>query len=111
MVERRDLRPLGERRAVERTCALDELGVPGPDGVGEGLGERDAGVALAFDHGVEHEAAVEHRQRDDDGHEHREREELRIAQEIQHRATSIRAERNAGTRGLPERRPGEPLPP
>ena len=111
VLERGDLGSAGERRAVEGTGALDELGVPGPDRVGEGLGQRDAGVGLAFDHRVEHQAAVEHRQRDDHGHQHRQREELRIAQEVEHRRASIRADPDARTRGLPETPPGEPLSP
>jgi len=49
MVERRKLGTLGKRAAIERRGALNEIGMRGPDGVGEGLGEGDAGVGLGFD--------------------------------------------------------------
>ena len=86
----RKLLPIREGATIERAGALDEAGMCRPHRVGEGLGQGDAGVGLAFDHGVEHQAAVEERQRCDHCDQHCERQELVCAGHWETRTERVR---------------------
>ncbi len=85
-VEALDLRPAGKLARGQRPGLPHERRIGRPDGVGEHLGQADAGLGLGLHQRVHHQATVKQRQGHHHGDQHRDGDNLRIAQEIQHPA-------------------------
>ena len=104
VLERRDFRSAARTspRSSEPARATNAA-CPGQMALAKVLVSATLAWRLAFDHRVERPGrgrACD--KRHDHGKEHRKREQLRIAQEVEHRVASIRADPDARTRGLPE---------